>query len=48
MFFKVNVNAQQRTMVLDLAQIFRAHVRDVVKESFIVEVKGYLKMIVTM
>jgi acetolactate synthase small subunit len=48
MFFKVNVNAQQRTMVLDLVQIFRAHMKDVVKESFIVEVKGNLKKIVTM
>jgi acetolactate synthase small subunit len=29
-------------------KIFRAHVRDVVKESFIVEVKGNLKKIVNM
>jgi acetolactate synthase small subunit len=35
-------------MVLDLVQIFRAHMRDVVKKSFIVEVKGNLKKIVTM
>ncbi len=48
MFFKVNVNIQQRTMVVDLVQIFRAHVGGVVKESFIVEVKGNLKKIVTM
>jgi acetolactate synthase small subunit len=48
MFFKVNVHAQQRTMVLDLLQIFRAHVGDVVKESIIVEVKGNLKNIVAL
>jgi acetolactate synthase small subunit len=48
MLFKVNVNAQQRIMVLDLVQIFKAHMRDVVEESFIVEVKGNLTKIVTM
>ncbi len=42
------MNAQQCTMMLDLVQIFRAQMGDVVKESFIVEVKGNLKKIVTM
>ncbi len=42
------MNAQQHTMVLDLVQIFRAHVGDVVKESILVEVKGNFKKIVAM